>query len=171
MRSKHGTHGATRRLILKSQPVHGTAHSVVVGKLLDGAWWREAGGGQIRESYFSIDPDLAAKGLKPQRTHRQLPQQDTYRRYIWSRCHAPSWGSRPEIAGVEGNQRQTRRRCFTQSIFLSFNCTNSPGKNSSVNSHRSEHPTQPEEYGARSSGCVCRCRHTLELFLKDKQVC
>lgn len=31
MRSKHGTLEATQQLILKPQPVHGTAHSVVVG--------------------------------------------------------------------------------------------------------------------------------------------
>lgn len=31
MRSRHGTLGATQRLLLKPQPVHGTAHSVVVG--------------------------------------------------------------------------------------------------------------------------------------------
>lgn len=52
-------------------------------------------------------PNLATKGLKhTKRTHQQLPQQDTYRRYIWSRRHAPSWGSRPERRDVEGSQRQ-----------------------------------------------------------------
>lgn len=30
--------------VLKPQPVHSTAHSVVVGQLLDGTWWREARG-------------------------------------------------------------------------------------------------------------------------------
>ncbi|XP_010782649.1 integrator complex subunit 1-like [Notothenia coriiceps] len=36
MRSKRGTVGATKQCFLKPQPVHGTAHSVVVGELLAG---------------------------------------------------------------------------------------------------------------------------------------
>lgn len=41
-RWKNRTLGAAE-LILKPQPVHGTAHSIVVRQLLNGAWWREAG--------------------------------------------------------------------------------------------------------------------------------
>lgn len=41
---KYGTLGAMRD-ILKPQPVHSTAQSVVVGQLFDGPWWREARGG------------------------------------------------------------------------------------------------------------------------------
>ena len=41
----------------------------------------------------------------------------------------------------------------------------------SINSHRCERPTQPEEYAGRSSGRVCRCHHRLVWFLKDKHIC
>lgn len=38
---KYRTLGATQD-ISKPQPVHSTAHSVVVWQLLNGTWWREA---------------------------------------------------------------------------------------------------------------------------------
>lgn len=85
-------------------------------------------------------------------THRQLPQQDTCRRYIWSRRHAPSWGSRPEKRDREGHQNSYPEEIEQVAAIL----------NRVSNSHQCERPTQPEEYGARSSGHVCQCRRKLE---------
>ncbi len=133
-----------------------------------------------------MGPATTAKGLKAHTTHRQLPQQDTYRRYTSSRCHAPPWGSRPERRDVKRSQNfnpQDRRDSSALlavlekqilAIVFSFSTAQlfqSRTLLQSVNSHRSERPTLPEEYVVRSSECVFRCHHKLVSFLKDKQVC
>lgn len=185
IRSKYRTLEATH-FILKPQPVHSTAHSVVVRQLLDGACWRNTDWGQIGGDYYSTGHDVAAKRPKLPRTYRRLPQRDICRRCIWSRLHAPSWESQPESRDVGIKSEfltQIPRLSDLSSIWKSaasssqhsllshiLNCTQHRAE-LRVNSRQSEHPTLPEEYVSHSSGRVCQCHRKSVLFLKGNWLC
>lgn len=66
MNFKHETRGAKRQLILKPEPVHGTAHSVVVRQLLNGACWTETEGTVERISSWH-EPLRFVKAVGPLR--------------------------------------------------------------------------------------------------------